>query len=107
MRGAEEWAGEQGCTEMASDTWIDNEAAQRAHLALGFEVVDRCVHLRKPLAPPAMRRTKKPRKKNIKAKVDTPEPSAASLREMPEVDLKDGKSKPNPYARRNLISPVK
>ncbi len=51
MRAAEAWSREQGCREMASDTWIDNEAAQRAHVALGFEVVDRCVHLRKPLAP--------------------------------------------------------
>jgi len=34
---------------MASDTWIDNEASQRAHEALAFEVVDRCVHFRKAL----------------------------------------------------------
>jgi aminoglycoside 6'-N-acetyltransferase I len=46
---AEEWARSQGCHEMASDTWIDREASQRAHEALGFEVVDRCVHYRKSL----------------------------------------------------------
>ena len=46
---AEAWARGQGCTEMASDTWIDNEPSQRAHEALGFEVVDRCVHFRKAL----------------------------------------------------------
>ncbi len=51
MRAAEKWSLEQGRKEMASDTWIDSEAAQRAHLALGFEVVDRCVHLRKQLGP--------------------------------------------------------
>jgi aminoglycoside 6'-N-acetyltransferase I len=49
MRSAEEWARSQGCLEMASDTWIDHEDSQRAHQALGFEVVDRCVHFRKAL----------------------------------------------------------
>lgn len=49
LRAAENWARAQGCTEMASDTWIDNEGAQRAHEALGFEVVDRCVNYRKAL----------------------------------------------------------
>jgi aminoglycoside 6'-N-acetyltransferase I len=34
---------------MASDTWIDNAESQRAHQALGFEVVDRCVNYRKRL----------------------------------------------------------
>jgi aminoglycoside 6'-N-acetyltransferase I len=49
MRSAEEWARKQGCFEIASDTWIDHEDSQRAHQALGFEVVDRCVHFRKAL----------------------------------------------------------
>jgi aminoglycoside 6'-N-acetyltransferase I len=49
MRAAEEWARRQGCREMASDTWIDHEGSQRAHEALGFEVVDRCVNFRKAL----------------------------------------------------------
>jgi aminoglycoside 6'-N-acetyltransferase I len=49
MRSAEEWARKQGCLEIASDTWIDHEDSQRAHQALGFEVVDRCVHFRKAL----------------------------------------------------------
>jgi aminoglycoside 6'-N-acetyltransferase I len=49
MHSAEEWARSQGCLEMASDTWIDHEDSQRAHQALGFEVVDRCVHFRKAL----------------------------------------------------------
>jgi serine/threonine protein kinase len=34
---------------MASDAIIDNELSQRAHEALGYEVVDRCVHYRKRL----------------------------------------------------------
>jgi aminoglycoside 6'-N-acetyltransferase I len=46
---AEEWARSQGCVEMASDTWVDNEVSQRVHEALGYEVVDRCVHYRKTL----------------------------------------------------------
>jgi aminoglycoside 6'-N-acetyltransferase I len=49
MRSAEAWARNQGCLEMASDTWIDDETSLRSHQALGFEVVDRCVHFRKPL----------------------------------------------------------
>jgi aminoglycoside 6'-N-acetyltransferase I len=49
MRAAEQWARMQGCLEIASDTWVDDERSQRAHEALGFEVVDRCVHFRKRL----------------------------------------------------------
>jgi aminoglycoside 6'-N-acetyltransferase I len=46
---AEDWARNQGCTEMASDAWLDALGSQRAHEALGFEVVDRCIHYRKNL----------------------------------------------------------
>jgi aminoglycoside 6'-N-acetyltransferase I len=49
MRSAEDWARSHSCHEMASDTWIDDERSQHAHQALGFEVVDRCVHFRKAL----------------------------------------------------------
>jgi aminoglycoside 6'-N-acetyltransferase I len=49
MRAAEDWARSQGCLEIASDTWIDDEISIDAHQALGFEVVDRCVHFRKLL----------------------------------------------------------
>ena len=49
MARAESWARRQGCVEMASDTWIDNLDSQRAHDALGFEEVERCVHYRKSL----------------------------------------------------------
>ena len=35
-RAVEAWAGEQGCSELASDTEIDNEASQAMHEALGF-----------------------------------------------------------------------
>lgn len=49
LAAAEDWARGQGCVEMASDTWIDNEVSQRVHESLGYEVVDRCVHYRKTL----------------------------------------------------------
>jgi aminoglycoside 6'-N-acetyltransferase I len=49
MRAAETWSRQQGCEEMASDTWIDHEESIRAHQNIGFEVVDRCVHFRKSL----------------------------------------------------------
>jgi aminoglycoside 6'-N-acetyltransferase I len=49
MRSAETWARNQGSREMASDTWIDDETSLRSHQALGFEVVDRCIHFRKSL----------------------------------------------------------
>ena len=49
VRAAEDWARRQGCREIASDTWIDDQMSIDAHQALGFEVVDRCVHFRKPL----------------------------------------------------------
>jgi aminoglycoside 6'-N-acetyltransferase I len=49
IAAAEQWAREQGCSEMASDTWLDSFDSERAHEALGFEVVDRCIHYRKQL----------------------------------------------------------
>jgi aminoglycoside 6'-N-acetyltransferase I len=49
MRAAEEWCRRQRCRELASDALIDNQDSQHAHQALGFEVVDRCVHFRKSL----------------------------------------------------------
>jgi aminoglycoside 6'-N-acetyltransferase I len=49
LAAAENWAREQGCLEMASDTWIDSSVSQRAHEGLGFEVVDRVVNYRKTL----------------------------------------------------------
>ena len=49
MTAAEDWSRSLGARELASDTWIDEEPSQRAHSALGFDVVDRCVHFRKPL----------------------------------------------------------
>lgn len=49
MEAAEQWARGMQCREMASDALLDNQPSLRAHSALGFEVVDRCVHFRKTL----------------------------------------------------------
>jgi len=46
---AEAWAREQGATEMASDTWHDNDVSVTAHQALGYAIKDRCVNFRKRL----------------------------------------------------------
>lgn len=49
VASAEDWARSHQCVEMASDAVIDNVVSQHAHEALGYEVVDRCVHYRKRL----------------------------------------------------------
>ena len=49
VRAAEDWARDQGCMEMASDAHFDNQTSLAAHEALGYQVVDRCFHFRKPL----------------------------------------------------------
>jgi aminoglycoside 6'-N-acetyltransferase I len=49
LAAAEDWARAHGCREMASDALIENEGSQRAHEALGYVVVDRCVHYRKTI----------------------------------------------------------
>ena len=49
VRAAENWAREQGCTEMGSDTWLDNEGSISAHTSLGYEIAEKLVHFRKTL----------------------------------------------------------
>ena len=49
VKAAEQWAIEQGCREMASDCELDNDVSFRAHLALGYEEVDRAIQFRKTL----------------------------------------------------------
>jgi aminoglycoside 6'-N-acetyltransferase I len=46
---AENWSREKGCTEMGSDTWLDNETSIRAHVKLGYVEVERLVHFVKQL----------------------------------------------------------
>jgi len=49
VAAAEDWARAQGCTEMASDRELDNEASGAFHQALGYEEVERIVCFRKSL----------------------------------------------------------
>ncbi len=46
---AEDWARGLGCTEMASDTWLDNAVSIRAHGKLGYQEAERLVHFVKQL----------------------------------------------------------
>ena len=48
-QAAENWAREKGCTEMGSDTWLENEVSIRAHLKMGYVEVERLVHFVKQL----------------------------------------------------------
>jgi aminoglycoside 6'-N-acetyltransferase I len=43
VAAGEAWARGKGCTEMGSDTWIDNALSQRAHEALGYRVAERLI----------------------------------------------------------------
>jgi aminoglycoside 6'-N-acetyltransferase I len=49
VRRAEDWARAQGLKEMGSDTWLDNDVSIRAHLAMGYEEVERLIHFAKTL----------------------------------------------------------
>ncbi len=46
---AEQWAREKGCVEIASDTWLENEASIHGHLKMGYYEVERLVHFVKNL----------------------------------------------------------
>jgi len=46
---AEQWAREKGMTEMASDTWLENDVSIQAHLRLGYYEAERLVHFVKRL----------------------------------------------------------
>lgn len=46
---AENWAREHGCTEMGSDTWLENEVSIQAHGKTGYDEVERLVHFLKHL----------------------------------------------------------
>ena len=51
MAAAESWAAGQGYKEMASDCEIDNWVSLQAHLANGYEEVERLIHFRKFIQP--------------------------------------------------------
>jgi len=48
-QAAENWAREKGCTEMASDTWLDNSASIRVHEKLGYFEAERLIHFVKQI----------------------------------------------------------
>ena len=43
------WASAEGCSELASDSLLDNSAAHAAHRSLGFEETERVVYFRRAL----------------------------------------------------------
>jgi aminoglycoside 6'-N-acetyltransferase I len=49
VANAEDWARHQGCTEMASDTEVDNKVSLAAHQAFGYDISSKLIHLRKDL----------------------------------------------------------
>lgn len=50
VEAAENWAQQRGCREIASDCLLENEVSFRAHLAIGYEEVERAIHFRKSLS---------------------------------------------------------
>jgi aminoglycoside 6'-N-acetyltransferase I len=49
VAAAERWARAQGCTEMASDRLLENEASGLFHAAVGYDEAERIVCFRKSL----------------------------------------------------------
>ena len=49
IRVAEGWARENGCAEMGSDTWLENEVSIQAHVKTGYYETGRLVHFIKKL----------------------------------------------------------
>ena len=49
IRAAEDWARSRGCTEIASDTEVENAGSQEAHERLGYERVETIVVYRRAL----------------------------------------------------------
>lgn len=49
LMSVQSWAREQGCTELASDTNLDNLTSHAFHEALGFEETERVIYFRKLL----------------------------------------------------------
>jgi len=49
LHTAENWARSRGCREMASDTNLENDISETAHLELGFQIAAKVVAFRKYL----------------------------------------------------------
>ncbi len=52
LQGAEAWARDQNCREMASDVRIDNTISEAVHHDAGYETVERIICLRKVIDGP-------------------------------------------------------
>lgn len=53
VAAARAWAQQRGCSELASDTPLDNHLSQAVHRRLGFAETERVVYFVQPLAGPA------------------------------------------------------
>lgn len=49
FHAAETWAQNKGCSELASDAFLDNVTSHDVHKALGFAETERVVYFRKKL----------------------------------------------------------
>jgi aminoglycoside 6'-N-acetyltransferase I len=49
VQAMEAWTREQGLSEIASDTWLDNQVSIAAHLRLGYIEIERVVNFAKKL----------------------------------------------------------
>jgi aminoglycoside 6'-N-acetyltransferase I len=49
IESARLWTVEKGCTEMASDCYVDNEESREVHQKLGFVAVETLIHFSKKL----------------------------------------------------------
>lgn len=49
LKSIQSWAHERGCSELASDAYLNNVASHAFHTALGFEETDRVVYFCKSL----------------------------------------------------------
>jgi aminoglycoside 6'-N-acetyltransferase I len=49
VRAMEDWTRAQGLSEIASDTWLDNQISITAHTGLGYVEMERLVHFAKKL----------------------------------------------------------
>jgi aminoglycoside 6'-N-acetyltransferase I len=49
VAGVQQWAEEMGCSELASDALLENQASHAMHEALGFTETERVVYFLKPL----------------------------------------------------------
>lgn len=49
VQAAETWCGSKGCSEMGSDTEVENTASQKFHKQCGYAIASHIVHFIKPL----------------------------------------------------------